>query len=286
MDLKVVEKIVGQIERTLFRNSNYYSVGMLKSHFKGTGLQFKEHQIYTHGDDVRFIDWKLLARSTVPYIKTFEEERNVEIVVLVDLNCSMLLGHEGVSKLQASLEILSLLYLLAEKTKDQVKAILVGDEIKVLPNKTGKAGIVLLVGELQRMGVLTEEGNINLTYGQQARTSVDMKRKAVVIKKYLARKKEVVILSDFNEFIPTDQLKRMIYNKNLHCFQILCPLDEADHLPFALFGFHSNDIFRKKKLVHQKALINSEKLQNQFGPKFKKLSVAERYLENFVKEML
>ena len=45
---------------------------------------FKEHQIYSHGDDVRFIDWKLLAKSQTPYIKTFEEERNVEISIILD----------------------------------------------------------------------------------------------------------------------------------------------------------------------------------------------------------
>ena len=66
------------------------------------GLQFKEHQIYCHGDDVRFIDWKLYARTNTPYIKTFEEERNVEIIIFIDLSLSMLMGHRGIDKASGS----------------------------------------------------------------------------------------------------------------------------------------------------------------------------------------
>lgn len=61
MDTSEVRKIVSNIKGSLFRNANSFSIGMLKSHFKGTGLKFKEHQVYSHGDDVRFIDWKMLA---------------------------------------------------------------------------------------------------------------------------------------------------------------------------------------------------------------------------------
>ena len=84
MNIIEVRKIVGQIKTQLFKQSNSFSIGMLKSHFRGSGLQFKEHRQYTHGDDVRFIDWKILAKTGEPFIKTFEEERNVQIAVVID----------------------------------------------------------------------------------------------------------------------------------------------------------------------------------------------------------
>ena len=85
MNLKEIEKVVGNIQEHLFRNSNSFSIGMLRSHFKGAGLQFKEHQVYAPGDDVRFIDWKLSAKTNTTFVKTFEEERNVEIHIFLDI---------------------------------------------------------------------------------------------------------------------------------------------------------------------------------------------------------
>ncbi len=105
MDIHAVRRAVSKIKGGLFKNSNSQAIGMLKSHFKGTGLQFKEHQVYMPGDEVRFIDWKMLAKTAHPYVKTFEEERNVEIVVAIDASPSMLYGHKGISKLQAAIEI-------------------------------------------------------------------------------------------------------------------------------------------------------------------------------------
>ncbi len=282
MDLKTIEKVVGRIQRSLFRNANFYSIGMLKSHFRGFGLQFKDHQIYSHGDDVRFIDWKVLARTNTPYIKTFDEERNVEIIVVLDLSPSMLMGYENTSKLQAAVEIISLLYILAHKTKDRVTCILVAEEIKVLPNKSGKEGIALLVSLLEKMNAMLPNGDYNPHY--RISESIPIIERLALIKKYLARNKEVVVLSDFVSFLDSEQLKNIIYNRNLHCFQITAPLDEASGMPFMLFGQNLMD--GRKQVVKQKTLVEQERLRHSLGGKFKRLSVKERYLEDFVKEML
>src|SRR5688572_28915781 len=109
MNIQEVRKVVGRIKSHLFKNSNSYAIGMLRSHFRGSGLQVKEHQVYMAGDDVRFIDWRMLAKTGNPYIKTFEEERNVEIVVVIDVGPTMYIGHKGVSKLQAAVEVCCLL---------------------------------------------------------------------------------------------------------------------------------------------------------------------------------
>lgn len=284
MDLTTIEKVVGGIQQSLFRNSNFYSVGMLKSHFKGFGLQFRDYQLYNHGDDVRFIDWKVLARTNIPYVKTFEEERNVEIIVLIDLSPSMFMGYKGLSKLQAAIEITSLLYMLAGKTKDRVTSIFVGDEITVLPNKNGKEGIVFLVSEMARLGVIDDDGSYNYSY--RPTKDVSVRDKLVLIKKYLARNREVVILSDFISFVSAEELKQYIYRPSLHCFQISAPLDDADAIPFSLFGHGSGDINKRKIVIDHKSRTSKDEFEKTLESHFKKLSIRDRYLEEFVKEML
>jgi uncharacterized protein (DUF58 family) len=283
MNIQDVRKVVGSIKSSLFKNSNAYSIGMLKSHFRGSGLQFKEHQIYTHGDDVRFIDWKLLAKTNTPYIKTFEEERNVEIVVVVDASPTMFSGYNNISKLQASIEICCLLYLLAAETNDFIHAIIVGDEIADLPKMSGEEGIIRLVAKLESLGILTSEGKLNLAYASEERK--ELKNREKLVMRHLHHKREVVLLSDFNEFIELKNLKRILYRSNVHCFQVLSPLDEAEQVPYTLLSrtpFQKGD---RGKLVKLN-LTGSKDLDSLWGKRVKKLRVHERYLEEFVKEML
>ena len=127
---------------------------MLKSHFRGAGLQFKEHQVYNPGDDVRFIDWKLSAKTNTTFIKTFEEERNIEIYSILDLSESLLTGYKNVSKLQAAIEITCLLYLLAEKTKDNIIPVIFTDKAQILPVSSGRAGITLIYFSTRENGYL------------------------------------------------------------------------------------------------------------------------------------
>lgn len=277
MNLKEIEKIVGQIQSQLFKNSNSYAVGMLKSHFKGAGLQFKEHQVYTPGDDVRFIDWNLSAKTNNTFIKTFEEERNVEINVVIELSQTMFIGHAGVSKLQASLEITCLLFLLAHQTKDTVRVILFNDDIKILPPMSGHAGIAQLISVLEKKGVVDETGKINIFY--QNNSLVPEKKRLDTIKSYIAKGKEVVYLTDFNEIEDFETINKLIYRRNMHCFRITCPLDDASSTPFTIFA-RKNDksFFTKTKSVQKLKIIEKGR--------WKKLCVKDRYLENFVREML
>ena len=90
MDLAKVQKMVKRVQESLFRHSNSYFQGMFRSKFKGAGIQFKEHQVYQYGDDVRFIDWGLLAKKNMTYIKTFEEERNIHILCVVPIKASLM----------------------------------------------------------------------------------------------------------------------------------------------------------------------------------------------------
>ena len=276
MNLIEIEKIVGSIQNHLFRNSNAISVGMLKSHFKGAGLQFKEHQVYTPGDDVRFIDWKLSAKTNTTFIKTFEEERNVEIYPVIDFTETMLMGYKGVSKLQAAIEIVCLLYLLAHKTKDKVSVVLFTDEVKILPLSSGHEGIVLLVSQLEKMGILNKKGKVNLHYSLS--DLVTETKKLSILKSFVARGKQVVYLSDFDSIDKIDEINKLIYRKNMHCFKMESPVDSLKKIPFTLFG----------KRGDKEALLNANTLKEERLTKgrYRKINVKKRYLEEFVREML
>ncbi len=280
MNITEVRKVVGKIRANLFKNANSHSVGMLKTNFRGTGLQFKEHQVYSFGDDIRFIDWKILAKTSNPYIKTFNEERNVEIVVVIDASSTMLTGFNGVSKLQAAIEICCLLYLLAKETNDFVHALIVSDEIIHVPKNSGEAGISHFISILEDKNILNKNGHVNLE--REIAAGVNNTQRYLSIMKHLNRKREIILLSDFNDFIETSVLKKILYRSNVHCFQTLSPLDEAKSLPYSLFASFSKS---QKGSLSKYDMSGKDELRNEFGKKFKKIRVQDKYLENFVKEM-
>ena len=280
MNINEVRKVVGKIRANLFRKANSHSIGMLKTNVKGTGLQFKEHQVYNFGDDIRFIDWKILAKTSHPYIKTFNEERNVEIVVVIDASSTMMTGFNGVSKLQAAIEICCLLYLLAKETSDFVHALIVTDEVINIPKLSGDRGITHLISTLEEKKILTAKGQVNIE--RHFDENVDSKQKYLSIMKHLSRKREIILLSDFNEFISLDILKKLLFRSNVHCFQLLSPLDEAKSLPYSL---HAAASAKSSPTLGKYDFAGKKDLANEFGKKFKRLRIQEKYLENFVKEM-
>ena len=276
MNLKEIEKVVASIQSHLFRNSNSFSVGMLKSHFKGAGLQFKEHQVYNPGDDVRFIDWKLSAKTNTTFIKTFEEERNVEISIFLDISETMFMGYKNVSKLQASIELCCLIFLLAEKSKDKVSVIICANEMKILPLVAGQEAIVLLISQLQSLGILTNDGKVNLNYHKKAFD--DEKKKLSLLKSLVAKGKQVIVFSDLENIQSMDIVNKLLYRKNMHFFVMESPLDRMKSLPFSIYGKIKN---RKR---FGRVATNKEELE--LSGRYKKIGVHERYLENFVRDML
>lgn len=280
MNLKEIERVVGMIQTHIFRNSNAYSTGMLKSHFRGSGLQFREHQVYVPGDDVRFIDWKLSARSPNVYIKTFEEERNVEIVIFVDLSHTLLYGYEGVSKLQAIIEIVALLYILAGQTHDLVRVVIWGEKTMNLPPKKGREGLTLFISFLERMGLLDVDGKVILKQNGALNTHTE-ENKIAQIKAFLARRKEVIYLGDLSLVKNKDLWGRILDKKNMHCFRVYSPVDKNTGMPF---------LFKAKNPISGKSMVRDLKGAETeplfLKERFKEIGVHERYLEKFVKELV
>jgi uncharacterized protein (DUF58 family) len=280
MNLKEIERVVGMIQAHIFKNSNAYATGMLKSSFRGSGLQFREHQVYVPGDDVRFIDWKLSARSPNVYVKTFEEERNVEIVVLVDLSHTLFYGFEGVSKLQALIEIVALLYLLAGETHDLVRVVVWGEKTMGLPPKKGKEGLTLFISVLEKLGLLDAAGKVILRQDRPVNSHSEA-QKIAQIKGFLARRKEVIYLGDLSLVQNKDLWGKLLDKKNMHCFQIYSPVDKNEATPV---------LFKVRNPVTGKGAVRELKGRRR-GPffvkqRFKEIGVHERYLEKFVRELV
>ncbi len=278
MKINEVRKIVGKLKTNLFKKANSYSVGMLKTQFRGTGLQFKEHQVYSFGDDVRFIDWKILAKTNHPYIRTFEEERNLEIVVVLDVGATMFNGAKDTSKLQAAIEICCLLYLLADSTGDFIHVLIVNHELTNVPKAKGEIGITRLIATLEELNILDSNGRVNINYEG---SETNGQEKYLSIMKHLNKKREVVILSDFHDFLEPEILKKILYRSNVRMFQLITPLDEAQKIPYLIYsssGVSSGSGFNKY-------LLSGKKEKDSILKRVKKIKVHESYLENFVKEM-
>ena len=280
MNLKEIERVVGMIQSHIFKNSNAYATGMLKSHFRGSGLQFREHQIYVPGDDVRFIDWKLSARSDHTYIKTFEEDRNVEIVVFLDFSQKLFYGYNQVSKLQALIEIIALLYLLAGETHDAIRVIIWANKTINLPPKKGKEGLTLFISMLEKLNVIDADGKVIISE-KNINNILPELSKVAQIKAFLARRKEVIYLGDLSLMKDRNVWDKLLDKKHMHCFRIFSPVDKNIGMPF---------LFKTKNAATGKSIISDLKGSTEQAlfvkERFKEIGVHERYLERFVRELV
>ncbi len=123
--------------------------GEFKSAFKGKGLNFEAIREYQIGDDLRSIDWKVTARMQAPFIRQYKEERQLSIVVIVDLSASSSFGTQEQNKREMSIELASVLASLAIKSNDKVGMMLITDKVEsYVPPKQGKAHIFRLIKDL------------------------------------------------------------------------------------------------------------------------------------------
>ena len=123
--------------------------GEYHSAFKGKGMSFKEVREYAAGDDTRFIDWNVSARFGHPFSKVFEEERELTVMLLVDISASSLFGTVNATKRDLSTEIAAVIAFSAVNNGDKIGVILYSDRIeKYIPPKKGKQHALFIVREL------------------------------------------------------------------------------------------------------------------------------------------
>ena len=149
MDTKEILKKVRKIEIKTKRLSNDIFGGEYHSSFKGRGMTFSEVRQYQFGDDVRAIDWNVTARYNEPYIKVFEEERELTMMLLVDISGSELFGTATQFKKDTVTEIAATLAFSATQNNDKVGLILFSVDIELfIPPKKGKSHVLRIIREL------------------------------------------------------------------------------------------------------------------------------------------
>lgn len=123
--------------------------GEYHSAFKGRGMAFSENREYQHGDEIRAIDWNVTARMRHPYVKVFEEERELTAMLLIDLSKSEYFGTTDLEKRQIIAEITAVLAFSASQNNDKIGAILYTDRIeRFIPPKKGRTHILGIIREL------------------------------------------------------------------------------------------------------------------------------------------
>ena len=142
-------KRVRKIEIKTRGLSQHIFAGEYHSAFKGKGMAFSEVREYQYGDDIRNVDWNVTARFNHPYIKIFEEERELTVVLLVDVSGSRFFGTQSQLKMNVITEISAVLSFSAIQNNDKVGVILFSDKIeKFIPPKKGKQHILRIIREL------------------------------------------------------------------------------------------------------------------------------------------
>ncbi|MFN4246392.1 MAG: DUF58 domain-containing protein [Flavipsychrobacter sp.] len=142
-------KRVRQIEIKTRGLSNHIFAGEYHSAFKGRGMSFSEVREYAPGDDVKFIDWNVTARFSHPFVKVFEEERELIVMLLVDVSGSSLFGTSKRLKRELITEVSAVLSFSAATNNDKVGVIFFSDKVeKFIPPKKGRSHILRIIREL------------------------------------------------------------------------------------------------------------------------------------------
>lgn len=149
MDTKELLKKVRKIEIKTRRLSDHIFSGEYHTSFKGRGMTFSEVRQYQFGDDVRAIDWNVTARYNEPYIKVFEEERELTMILMVDVSGSEGFGTKSQMKNEIVTEIAATMAFSATQNNDKIGLILFSDQIELyIPPKKGKSHVLRIIREL------------------------------------------------------------------------------------------------------------------------------------------
>lgn len=184
METAELLKKVRQIEIKTKGLSNNIFAGQYHSAFKGRGMAFSEVREYQFGDDIRDIDWNVTARFHKPYVKVFEEERELTVMLLVDVSGSLEFGTVKQMKKDMVTEIAATLAFSAIQNNDKIGVIFFSDRIeKFIPPKKGRKHILFIIREL--LDFHPQSRRTNLRIGIEYLTNI-MKRRSTVF-----------VLSDF-----------------------------------------------------------------------------------------
>jgi len=184
VDVKALMKQVGRIRLVTNRLVDEHLSGEYHSVFKGTGMEFREVREYVPGDDVRAIDWNVTARTGDPFVKLYDEERELTVMLAVDLSRSGRFGSGARFKSEVAAELCGVLAFAAIANKDKVGLVLFSDRVeKFIPPAKGRSHVLRLIREL-------------LTFEPEGR-GTDLDAPLRLLGSVLKRKATVFLVSDF-----------------------------------------------------------------------------------------
>lgn len=282
METSELLKKVRKIEiKTRGLSSQIFS-GEYHSAFKGRGMAFSEVREYTPGDDVRTIDWNVTARFGSPYVKIFEEERELSVVILVDVSASGMFGTARQLKKELITELCAVIAFSASQNNDKIGVIFFSDKIeKFIPPKKGKSHVLRIIRELLEFEPENTKTNIE----------VPLKYLTNVIKK----KSIVFLISDFlAEANYKDALK--IANKK-HDLVALRVIDKTENeLPsIGLVKLRDNESGRliwvdtSNKAFRKQFTVNRLKFEDELKDIFNRSGIDETSIlthEGYIKPLM
>ena len=178
MDTKELLKKVRKIEIKTRKLSDNIFGGEYHSTFKGRGMTFSEVRPYQFGDDIRNIDWNVTARYNEPFVKVFEEERELTLMLMIDVSGSELFGTKQEFKSEVITEIAATLSFSALQNNDKTGLILFSDQIELyIPPKKGKSHVLRIIRELIEFQPKSFKTNISEALQFLSRVT---KKKAIV----------------------------------------------------------------------------------------------------------
>ncbi|MFT4600736.1 MAG: hypothetical protein ACI857_000913 [Arenicella sp.] len=184
MDTKELIKKVRKIEIKTKGLSNQIFSGEYHSAFKGRGMAFSEVREYAIGDEIRTIDWNVTARFNEPFVKVFEEERELTVMLLVDVSASEMFGTRNQIKRETITELCAVLAFSAVSNNDRIGLIMFSDGIEMfIPPKKGKSHILRIIREL----INYEPKNVGTDIGEALKYFTKMVKKKSI----------AFVLSDF-----------------------------------------------------------------------------------------
>ena len=196
MEVNELLKKVRKIEIKTKGLTNHIFSGEYQSAFKGRGMSFSEVREYQYGDDVRNIDWNVTARFQHPYVKIFEEERELTIMLLIDVSKSTFIGTQTQLKNEIIAEIAGVLAFSAIQNNDKVGVLFFSDTVEMfIPPKKGKSHILRIIREILNFEPQSHNTNIG---GALENFNNMVKRKSIAF-----------VISDFIDDKYEDELRHV-----------------------------------------------------------------------------
>lgn len=278
MEVSELIKKVRKLELKTRKQSNELFTGNYTSTFKGKGISFHGVRMYQYGDDIRTIDWNVTSRSQEPYIKEFEEERELTFILLVDISLSNYFGSNNTLKRDIINEVAATISFSALNNNDKVGVIFFSEKVeKYIPPKKGKSHILTILREL-----------VNI---EPSRNTTNISEALIFLQNTLKKKSIVFLLSDFIESTPFN--KELMVCSTKHRFYAVQFYDKAEEnfpnigvvelynperMKYEWVDTGSDDFKQQMKEKLQQGIKSSKTQFKKLGGEYCPINIQEPYI--------